>query len=58
MKKRLQYFPFIAVTAFFILGKIFKFGTTPLKATTLILSVSGLRGTGLPQALPPGFAHS
>ena len=42
MKKRLQYIPFIAITAFFIVGKIFAFGTTPLKATTLILSVSGI----------------
>jgi multimeric flavodoxin WrbA len=42
MKKRLQNFPFIAVTAFFILGRIFEFGTTPLKTTTLILSVSGI----------------
>jgi multimeric flavodoxin WrbA/putative sterol carrier protein len=42
MKKRLQYFPFIAVTAFFILGKLFEFGTTQMKATTLILSVSAI----------------
>ena len=42
MKKRLQYVPFIAITAFFIVGKIFAFGTTPLKATTLILSLSGM----------------
>jgi multimeric flavodoxin WrbA/putative sterol carrier protein len=39
MKKRLEYFPFIAATAFLVLGKIFKFETAPLKATTLILSV-------------------
>ena len=42
MKKRLQYFPLIAITAFFILGKVFEFQTSPMKVTTLILSVSGL----------------
>jgi hypothetical protein len=42
MKRRLEYFPFIAATAFLVLGKIFKFETAPLKATTLILSVSAV----------------
>ena len=42
MKKRLPYLPFIAIMAFFIVGKVFEFQTSPMKATTLILSVSGL----------------
>ena len=42
MKRRLEYFPFIAATAFLVLGKIFKFETAPLKATTLILGVSAV----------------
>ena len=42
MKKQIQYLPFVAVSAFFILGKIFEFGTPPMKAISLILCVSGL----------------
>ena len=42
MKKQIQYLPFVAVSAFFILGKIFEFGTSPMKATSLILCLSGL----------------
>ena len=42
MKKRIEYIPFIAVTAFFIFDKIIGFETTLMKAAILLLSTSGL----------------
>jgi multimeric flavodoxin WrbA len=42
MKKQIQHLPFVAVSAFFILGKILEFGTLPVKTITLILCVSAL----------------
>ncbi|MGW8303400.1 MAG: hypothetical protein ACWGNO_15085 [Desulfobacterales bacterium] len=42
MKNRIEYIPFIAVTAFFIFDKIIEFETTLMKAAILLLSTSGL----------------
>ena len=42
MKKPMQYFVFVAISAFFIVGKIFTFQANLMKAVTLILSVSGI----------------
>ncbi|MEJ2731779.1 MAG: NAD(P)H-dependent oxidoreductase [Deltaproteobacteria bacterium] len=42
MKKRIEYIPFIAVTAFFIFNKTLGFETAPMKGAIVLLAAAGL----------------